>query len=158
MKQWLVLIAGTALVLALSPFRGTDIGKLRPAQWVYLSRREDTVLLETDTGDRGEGADVLSALEDLCRSAPGELFLETADYALVSREALEDLPQLRSVLRSGVEVCLAEGEPDETTAAYLQTHSPGLTLRGFFSGEDKLPVLVTEEGRWILVAGQSGKE
>lgn len=156
MKQWLALAAATVLILVLSPFQGTDIGKLRPAQWVYLSRREDTVSLETDTGDRGEGTDVLSALEDLRRSAPGELFLETADYALVSQEALRDLPQLRSVLRSGVEVCIAKEEPDETTAAYLRAHSPGLTLRGFFSGEDKLPVLVTEEGRWMLVGGQRG--
>lgn len=158
MKQWISLAAAAVLILALSPFRGTDIGKLRPAQWVFLSRREDTVLLETDTGDRGEGVDVLSALENLRRSAPGELFLETADFALVSREALRDLPQLRNVLRSGVEVCLAEGEPDENTAAYLQTHKPGLTLRGYFSGEGELPVLAAEEGRWMLVDGQRGKE
>lgn len=156
MKQWLSLAAATVLILVLSPFQGTDIGKLRPAQWVYLSRREDTVSLETDTGDRGEGTDVLSALKDLRQSAPGKLFLETADYALISPEALRDLPQLKKVLRSGVEVCIAKEEPDETTAAYLRAHSPGLTLRGFFSGEDKLPVLVTEEGRWMLVGGQRG--
>ena len=112
MKQWPVMAAAAVLILVLSPFRGTDIGKLRPAQWVYLSRQEDTVWLETDTGDRGGGTDVLSALEDLRQSAPGKLFLETADYALVSREALQDLPQLRNVLRSGVEVCLAEEKPD----------------------------------------------
>ena len=158
MKQWPVMAAAAVLILVLSPFRGTDIGKLRPAQWVYLSRQEDTVWLETDTGDRGGGTDVLSALENLRRSAPGELFLETADFALVSREALRDLPQLRNVLRSGVEVCLAEGEPDENTAAYLQTHKPGLTLRGYFSGEGELPVLTAEEGRWMLVDGQRGKE
>ena len=158
MKQWHVMAAAAVLILVLSPFRGTDIGKLRPAQWVYLSRQEDTVWLETDTGDRGGGTDVLSALEDLRQSTPGKLFLETADYALVSREALRDLPQLRNVLRSGVEVCLAEGEPDENTAAYLQTHKPGLTLRGYFSGEGELPVLTAEEGRWMLVDGQRGKE
>lgn len=154
MKQWPVMAATVVLILMLSPFQGTDIGKLRPAQWVYLSRQEDTVALETDMGDRGEGADVISALEDLRRSAPGELFLEMADYALISREALEDLPQLRSLLRSGVEVCLTEEKPDETTAAYLRAHNPGLTLRGFFSGEGELPVLDAEEGRWMLVGGQ----
>ena len=158
MKQWPVMAAAAVLILVLSPFRGTDIGKLRPAQWVYLSRQEDTVWLETDTGDRGGGTDVLSALEDLRRSAPGELFLETADYALVSREALRDLPQLRNVLRSGVEVCLAEEKPDENTAAYLRAHNPGLTLREYFSGEGALPVLAAEEGRWMFVDGQSGKE
>ena len=158
MKQWPVMAAAAVLILALSPFRGTDIGKLRPAQWVYLSRREDTVSLETDTGDRGEGADVLSALEDLRQNAPGELFLGTADYAMISGEALRDLPQLRNVLRSGVEVCLTEEEPDETTAAYLRAHNPGLTLRGFFSGEGELPALVKQEGRWMLVGGQRGKK
>ena len=158
MKQWPVMAAAAVLIQVLSPFRGTDIGKLRPAQWVYLSRQEDTVWLETDTGDRGGGADVLSALEDLRQSAPGKLFLETADYALVSREALQDLLQLRSVLRSGVEVCLAEEKPDENTAAYLRAHNPGLTLREYFSGEGALPVLAAEEGRWMLVDGQSGKE
>lgn len=158
MKQWPVMAAAAVLLLAFSPFRGTDVGRLRPAQWVYLSREEDTVSLETDTGDRGAGADALSALEDLRKTAPGELFLETADYVLVSREALGDLPQLGSVLRSGVEVCLAEGKPGETTAAYLRAHNPGLTLREYFMGEGELPVLAGEEGRWMLVDEQSGKE
>lgn len=73
MKRWWVLAAGAALILALSPFRGTDVSKLLPARWVYLTRQEDAVYLETDTGDRGEGTNVLLALEDLRRSAPGEL-------------------------------------------------------------------------------------
>ena len=102
MKQWPVMAATVVLILVLSPFQGTDIGKLRPAQWVYLSRQEDTVALETDMGDRGEGADVISALEDLRRSAPGELFLETADYALISREALEDLVMERHLMIDGI--------------------------------------------------------
>lgn len=158
MKRWWMLVGLTALILVLSPFSGTDIGKLRPAQWVYLSREETVVRLETDTGDRGEGEGVLSALEDLRRSAPGELFLETSDYVLVSRDAIKDLPGLSKLLRSGVEVCLAEGEPDETTAAYLRAHNPGLTLRDFSSGEGKLPVLVMKEGRCELVDGQWGEE
>ena len=41
------MAATAVLILVLSPFQGTDIGKLRPAQWVYLSRQEDTVALET---------------------------------------------------------------------------------------------------------------
>ena len=158
MKRWWMLIGLTALISVLSPFRGTDIGKLRPVQWVYLSRQENVVRLETDTGDWGEGEAILSALEDLRRSAPGNLFLETADYVLVSRDALRDLPGLKNVLRSGVEVCLAEGKPDENTAAYLRAHNPGLTLREFFSGDEALPVLVMEEGRCEIVDGLWGEE
>ena len=158
MKRWWVLAAGAALILALSPFRGTDVSKLLPARWVYLTRQEDAVYLETDTGDRGEGTNVLLALEDLRRSAPGELFLETADYLMVSPEALQELPRLCGVLRSGVEVCLTEGEPDENAAAYLTAHNPGLTLRGYLSGEGKLPVLVVNEGRYMLVHGEKGEE
>lgn len=154
MKHWLVLTAAVALIAALSPFKGTDVGKLRPAQWVYLSRQGNVLCLETDTGDRGVGADVAAALKDLRRCAPGEMFLETADYALVSREAQEALPQLRKVLRSGVEVCLAEESPDENTAAYLMTHNPGLTLRGYLSGQGALPVLTSQDGRWKIIGRQ----
>lgn len=151
MKRWWLLLAATALACALSPFRGTDVGKLRPAQWVYLSRTEEGVLAETDLGDLGKGSNVLQALDDLGGSAPGALFLETADYILVSPDCTGLLSELGGRMRSAAAVYEAQMPPDEKTAAFLEAHETNVTLRNWLCGEKFLPKLIREEERWILV-------
>lgn len=151
MKRWWLLLGVAALACALSPFHGTDVGKLRPAQWVYLSRTERDVHVWTDLGDFGKGKDVLQALDDLAESAPGALFLETADYILVSPDCTEFLPDLGGRVRSAAAVCEVQTPPDEETGAFLEAHETNVTLRDCLCGEKKLPKLIREEERWILV-------
>lgn len=159
MKRWPFLLAAVALICVLSPFRGKDVSKLRPAEWVYLSRSGSSIILETDMGDRGAGENLLVALEDLQNSAPGELFLETADYLLVSKDAIGEVFRLQSVLRPAIAVCITETNPNENTAAFLRTHvkddSP--TMREWLVESKEFPVLKRKEGRWVII-GRNGAE
>jgi len=141
-----------AALLLLSPFQGNDVGKLRPVELVTMRREGGGVVLETDTGDFGRGEDPLAALEDLKRSAPGALFLDTADYFLVTRETENLLPELWEVLRPAVEICVIPGETDlEAAVEYLRAHSPEVTLLQWRTQGKDLPELHTEGGEYRLV-------
>lgn len=150
MKYW-IWIPLMALLL-LSPFRGSDVGKLRPVELVTMRREANAVVLETDTGDIGRGQNPMAALEDLKRSAPGALFLDTADYFLVTRETENLLPALSDVLRPAVEICVVSEETDlEAAAEYLRAHSPEVTLLAWRTQGKDLPELRTEGGEYRLV-------
>lgn len=128
----------------------TDLGKLQPVKLVQVTSCAGLVHLRTDTGLFGEGADFELALEDLYRTCPGMPYLETADYLLITPATAKYLPQLKALLRPGTEVarmaCMVDGQ---TAAAYLDAHSPGLTLLRA-EDIDKIPGLVTVGERYEL--------
>ncbi len=150
MKYWIWI--PLAVLLLLLPFQGNDVGKLRPVELVTMGREGGDVVLETDTGDTGRGEDPMAALKDLKRSAPGALFLDTADYFLVTREVENLLPELSGVLRPAVEVCVfQEGTDLEDAAEYLRAHSPEVTLLAWRTQGKALPELRKEGGEYRLV-------
>ena len=69
---------------------GTDIGMLIPVETVFIQKLENEIVIETDSGDRGAGATMKQAAEDLKEKADGVIYLDTADYLILNREA-EDL-------------------------------------------------------------------
>lgn len=152
MKRWIVYIAAAAL-FAVTPFRGTDIAKLAPVEVVWLTEKGGQVYLETDTGDKGWGKDVSSALEDMKGAAPGSVFLETADYLIVEKGREGLLGQVYDVLRPSCMVCTAEQMPDmEAVAAYLAAHEPQTTLRQLQVEQKSLFVLREQAGRFEWIA------
>lgn len=152
MKRWIFYITTVAL-LAVTPFRGTDIGELAPVEVVWLTEKNGQVYLETDTGDMGWGADVRSALEDMKAAAPGSVFLETADYLIVEQGREVLLEQVYDVLRPSCMVCAAEKMPDmEAAASYLTAHEPQTTLRQRQVEQRSLSMLREQEGRFEWVA------
>lgn len=153
MKRWWILLGIAAMACLLSPFQGTDVGKLRPAQWVYLSRDGETVLVRTDLGDLGKGGGVGEALGDLMESAPGALFLDTADYILVSPECADLLPNMGGWVRGAAEVYVTAASPDEETGAFLEAHRGKTLLRDCMLGTQALSVLTRDGERWILIDG-----
>lgn len=155
MKRWLWYAAALVLVAALGgmPFSGTDVAKLQPVELIRVSRSFGQVLIETDTGDSGIGADLEEALEDMKETATADIFLDTAEHLLVSQNAVDLLPKLAEYLRPACGVCLEQGAPElEQAAAYLAAHEPEVTLKDFRAGERNIPVLITEEGRMHLVS------
>lgn len=154
MKRWAIylLLFAAAAALGTSSFTGTDVGELLPVEAVRVSVREGEILLETDTGDSGRGADFTAALRDLKESAPGNLFLETADYLILAPESEPFLEELYGCLRPSCGVCVEDGETDmESVGQFLSAHKPETTLRDWRNGSENLPVLRTREGRMELV-------
>lgn len=152
MKIFLLYICIFAVaVFGWLPFEGTELGKLKPVELVLLSQEEGTVILSTDTGDSGRGTTVSGALENLKATAAGILFLDTADFLIVTPDCAELIDELGDYLRPSCSVCLgpADLKPEET-AAFLQKHQPKTTLRDRKTGEKALETLKITEGRMEL--------
>ena len=144
MKKWMLALA--ALVW-FAPVKGTDVGKLLPVELVSLRREGEALLVQTDTGDSGTGSTLDAAMQDLKRSAPGEIFLETADYLVLSMGSREAWTGLPDYFRPGTLVFLMEEPVDpEKTAQYLRARQAGIPLNRAEQAV-RLPIIRTEEGR-----------
>lgn len=146
MKKILAYVAALGLLM-LSPVEEADVGRLHPVEVVMISRDGDEIVMMTDTGDRGKGSDGLNALEDLKKTTPGTIYLDTAQYLLIGEGAEDVVEQLRSVLKKLVRVCKAENEVDlRDAAAYLSVHGDLPQLEVWKMGVD-LPKLTVVEKR-----------
>lgn len=138
----LILIA-----VLLVPVERTDVGKLRPVQSVAVFGRDGEVVIETDTGDRGSGENALAALDDLKRTTPAVIYLDTAEYLLVGEGMEGAVEHLRAHLKGTVELYHYVGEPKlEDVTKYLEIHGSAPTLKQWRKGQ-KLPVLDCREKR-----------
>lgn len=146
----IVLYAAILLLVLIIPVKRTDIGKLRPVQTVMLYRQDGNVVIRTDTGDRGVGPGAMEALENLKRTTPAVIYLDTADFLLVSKDSLDVLQLLRDTFRGRVQLFLFFGDIDpELASDYLQIHGHGQALKDW-NGQQELPVLRLDEKRLIL--------
>ena len=155
MNRWLWMPEALFVVAVLGsrPSAGTDVGKLQPVQVVCLARTNGNVMVCTDTGDCGTGADLKTAVEDMKACAAGEIFLETADHLLLMPDCLELLEEAAVLLRPSCTLCLLEGEPNlEQIGQFLDLHAPKVTLMEYRAGWGKLQTLKTTDGRMCLVS------
>ena len=158
MKRW-VWVLGAVLVLLFLGETGTRLEELKPVQLVYVREENGQVILETDTGDMGEGRDFNCALENMKDRASGRIFLETAELLVLTEDGICCLPQIYEKLRPAAEVCLAEGKLEpEAAAEFLTVHKPDVTLQQLRSGENRLEVLKSREGRLELVKGNDHRK
>ncbi len=149
MKRCFIYILVLAVVLVI-PVNRVDIGKLRPVQAVVVYRDEANVVIETDTGDRGEGESAEEALKNLKATTPAVIYLDTADFIIVAENAQNDAQQLREHFRRAAEVYGFFGKAEaEAAAKYLSIHGGGLQLRVWKPGA-KIPVLDFRNERIIL--------
>ena len=133
--------------------QGSDVGKLQPVQVVRVSSDAGAVQIETDTGDFGSGISLKEALEDLEKTSSAEVFLDTADYLIVTKECKGLLSALTRELRPSCAVCVEDGKTDmEQVAAFLEYHKPKVTLMHCKAGQQKFPILRTNGGRMELVS------
>ena len=130
MKKWLYLLGAVAAIGLLSrlPHPARDISELKPVRVVYLYMNGEMLCIETDTGESGSGKDLAEAATDLSAHADGEIFLETAEFLILSPEVAVT-SSFYQYLRPGCMVCRAEDPPDlETVADYLDAHPPSMTM------------------------------
>lgn len=151
MKRWLLWGAAALIALAVSREQRTDAGNLQPVALLQLYRQGTTLVIETDTGDEGRGETLSLAFENLKQTTPGVIFLETADFLLVTADAVRYLPELTDILRPGTEVLLISQTVDaESAAKYLDCHRTGITLQKHRFEGAKLTNLSMCEGRYAL--------
>ena len=113
-----------------------DVAKLLPISAVAVYREGEDVVLETDASYVGRGETALQALSDLKETVPAVIYLDTAEYLLVTEEAVPCVEELRQVLRPSVKVCVcqAAGRVKETVK-YLEIHSNLPKLRHWNGGK-----------------------
>lgn len=146
MKRIILYILILIIVL-LVPVERTDVGKLRPVQSVAVFGEDDAVVIETDTGDRGRGEDAQAALDDLKHTTPAVIYLDTAEYLLLTEEMEGAVEHLRAHLKDTVELYHYVGEPKlEDVTKYLEIHGNAPFLKSWSEGQ-KLPVLDCREER-----------
>lgn len=133
-----------ALLLALTicaPVRRVNVGQLEPVEAVFAVREGDLLTLTTDTDAQGSGSTAEAAYEAMKKTTPAVVYLDTAEYLLLSRSAMEDVQALRKLLRPSVKVCLIEGQLDRKWAVgYLDAHADLPVLRSWTEGTP-IPVL-----------------
>lgn len=120
------------------PVKRLDIAELEPVEVVYLDKQNETFLLLTDTGAEGKGNTIESAMEDMKKNTPAVVYLDTAEYLIVSPNALEDFMQIRDYVKDSVRVCCAENPDMKVAANYLDTHGK-LPKISDYESESKLP-------------------
>ena len=142
MKRIIIYIGILAMLFA-APLESADVGKLLPVQVVQLRKENGWVVLETDTENVGMGGTAKQALQNLKDTASGIIYLDTAEYLLLTKDTINAAEELREVLKDNVRLCLAAKEIDLAAASqYLSVHGDLPKLKAWSEGEE-LPVLST---------------
>ena len=142
MKRILVYIIILAVLLML-PVKQQDVAKLHPVQVVALDKEKNWVVLETDTGDKGYGRTAQQALQNLKDTSTGIVYLDTAEYLIISKNTEGETEELRRELKRAVRLCMADKPIDLAEAAeFLSTHGGLPKLKEWEKGRE-LPVLST---------------
>ena len=109
------------VALLWTPVKRLNISHLEPVQTVAVSIQQELVVLETDTENKGRGKNIEEALKDLKENTPGVIYLDTAQYLLVTENAEVYLNTLREYLSPSVKVASWDGISSARTAAeYLR--------------------------------------
>ena len=149
MKRGILYLAVLLLAL-LCPTKRTELGKLKPVEAVMLYEENDQVILKTDTEDRGSGATVKQALQNMKESSSGIIYMDTADYLLIEVGAEHWIDELRGVLKKGVRICnVGPGVEPEKAASFLRIHKPQRVLESWTQAA-KLQTLTASDGEYLL--------
>ena len=130
MKKWLYPAAILAAIGILSrlPHPAKDITALKPVRAVSLSLDGEQLQIETDTGDSGSGATLTDAYGDMKSKADGEIFLDTAEFLILS-PVVSITADFYEIFRPTCKIVFSNTQPDlETISDYLAIHTPNTTL------------------------------
>lgn len=153
MKHW-ALAAAALILITLLPSGGKELGSLHPAALLHVCREGMQIQIRTDTGDNGIGETLEAAIRNLEETTPGIVLLDTVEALVLGEGTKHLLPDLRAILRPGVNVCTAQKLQNEAEAyAYLHAHPSGHRLDD--TGKE-LPKL-TQEGVRFQIEDPQGE-
>lgn len=147
MKKLLYLAVAVAILTghSLAPFQGTDVGKLYPVEVLYIEKRNGQFEIWADSAVTGRGTTIADAVYDLHRVTPGNVFLETANYLLLSQNMEVKPEDFWDYLRPACLIYFCEEKPAlESVAKLLESHPSGVTLLNWRNGAENFPLLVQE--------------
>jgi len=105
------------------PLNRVNVGELVPIEAVAVYMYKDSVVLETDAEHTGYGKNAEEALESLKKNTAAVVYLDTAEYLLVSQDAVSQVEGLRPYLKPSVRVCICEAKGKVKDAAkYIEVH------------------------------------
>ena len=140
------LYVALLLLVCFLPVHPTDVGKLIPVEVIVVSETDGMVAVRTDTGNQGQGDTLRDAFADLQDTAPGTIYLDTAEYLLLEQGAAYDVADLQTYLKANTKVCAAQpGILVDGIAEYLSVHDPGVRLKHVADVPD-IPVLTEKDG------------
>ena len=150
MKRIILYIGILALIVA-APVKPMDIEKLRPVQIVSVYKQSDWTVIETDTEDKGIGGTARQALQNMKDTSDGVIYLDTAEYLLVTKQTEEATRELMAELKPSVRMCKTTGVEDLKKAVlYLKTHGGLPKLKAWVKGAE-LPVISTFGDSFIFL-------
>ena len=125
-----LLYCAILIALLFVPVQRLDVAKLEPVQTVALYIDGKELIVETDTGNTGRGKELLEAVNDLKENTPGVIYLDTAQYLLVTDDTEQYLDALGKHLHQNVKVSKWDGKSSIKSAAqYLRIQENLHTLR-----------------------------
>lgn len=154
MKRWGIWLGVLALVLSVvwEEGPGTEVAKLEPVRLLKVDAGPGWVSVASDLGHFGFGGDLEKAIGDMELTAVGQVFLDTAEYLLVTPEAQSHIPELARILRPNCRLCLDGGTEDLPLAAeYLEVHRPECAL-GRYARWDRSPQTLYSRGERLYLA------
>lgn len=148
--KYLLYIVIIAVAISI-PLERQDVAKLKPVELVSVYTEKDRVVLTTDTEDIGIGKTLSQAYENLELTTPGVIYLDTAQYLLITEDALHLIPELTGYLKEDVSVCLQDGVLDpEMAAKYLSEQANLPKLKTWEEGVH-MPILQEYNKRLIFL-------
>ena len=143
----ILLYALILVVACLIPTERADVAQLRPIEVIAIYKDGNTVFLQTDTEDVGQGSSAQAALENMRSMTPAIIYLDTAEFLLIDESAMDEIENLRNELKDSLKLCGVTGKVDLKLAAkYLSVHGELPKLRDW-RVEKMLPVLCSDNGR-----------
>ena len=131
----MILYAGLVAAALMMPARPVQLGKMKPVEVVQMTEVGGQIELKTDTGDTGTGETVLQALTDLKETAPGIIYLDTAEYLLVSENSGKRILELQPYLKKHIYIVEVSGEVElGKVAEFLGVHKPSVQLKDWQEG------------------------
>ena len=142
MKQIIIYISILVTLMAV-PVEPQKLGQMIPVQVVSVQKENGWTVIETDTGNKGMGGDARQAAKNLKDTANGKIYLDTAQYLLIGKNAEEAVEMLQDELRKSVRLCATAAIADlGETAKFLEAHGQLPKLKDW-KKDMELPVIST---------------
>ena len=142
MKRTIIYIGILALILA-APVKAINVGDLHPVQVVSVYKDSGWTVIKTDTEDSGIGGTALQALQNMKDTSEGIIYLDTAEYLLLTKDTEDAVIELTAELKPSVRLCMTKQVDDlQRAAAFLRTHGELPKLKDWKKGKE-LPLIST---------------